>query len=412
MNIYRFVKLGGLCCLTTVCLSTPVSASTLVLPGSVVQLQQYQETCARESSYAGSLGSNDTPPFHITYCSASSNTGGSGDAWPGSDYSQARVVVKAELTGRAYERATSTGTVEAGFRVAESLSTSSNLVKAKVSTEIAYGGTLGVTLPFAGVEPAYASIVMTLQVRDLQTNQVVASNTFVEERIHFDAAAELDAGDSNYIKGTTGADVLVLIKRGQEYQVEVEAVCQAEVPKFAFGTVYCDFNVDDRNDGMWIKPITISVADDEVEKISENFDDLQDSMTQILNKMATLEQNIATVNDNLIQHEIDVNAEFQTVKGDISNVLIEVVTVKNNVEENNQAILQLTNILNTHDMDIEDLLSSHDVDVKALLSFLQQGVDTNYDGLLEIIRLLHVPTGSRDSNYNACRSGPCDFPEK
>ena len=46
-----------------------------------------------------------------------------------------------------------------------------------------------------------------------------------------------------------------------------------------------------------------SVADNEVEKISDNFDDLQNSMTQILNNMAVLGQNIASVDETLLQHD-------------------------------------------------------------------------------------------------------------
>jgi hypothetical protein len=74
--------------------------------------------------------------------------------------------------------------------------------------------------------------------------------------------------------------------------------------------------------------------------------------------------------------------------------------------------------LDQHDADIKSQIDTHDVDVKALLANVQDGVDQNgekldvaLENLLEVIRLLHVPHGLRDSEVAACDGGPCDFPE-
>jgi hypothetical protein len=327
---------------------------TQVFPGGSVQLQAPGYECVEENFYAGSPG-GDEGELNLASCSA----GAAGGEW------QSRIVLHTALLERAYERAAATGKVVARFKIAENVNPStseSNIAATTISAEMAYSGTLLFGLPFLGVEPAFASIVMTLQVRDMETDTVIASNTFLNESVDIDFVAELDNGFNRYIKGSTAADVFAQLKRGREYQVEVEAVCASEVVEFALGTVDCQFDVGNRNDGMFVSPITVSVADDNLGKILSRFDTIEQSITTILNNLSDL------------------------------NLKVSVIDQKVNV--------------------LSQDLDQHDVKITNLLTILQESADANHDALLEIIRLLHTPTGRRTSEFPACNDGPCDFAEK
>ena len=101
-------------------------------------------------------------------------------------------------------------------------------------------------------------------------------------------------------------------------------------------------------------------------------------MNNAVNIVNTLVQD---VDADLQQHDTDINANLathdETVKQDIS----------------------------THDNDIKLLLS----DVLSRLEVLQITANTNSAMLLEVVRLLHTPSGRRNTEVPACNGGPCSW---
>jgi len=77
--------------------------------------------------------------------------------------------------------------------------------------------------------------------------------------------------------------------------------------------------------------------------------------------------------------------------------------------EHDQAIrLQLAE----HDSIIRDELAAHDSEIKELLREISANQDDLKAAQLEIIRLLNTPQGQRNSSYDACNGGPCNWPNK
>jgi hypothetical protein len=76
-------------------------------------------------------------------------------------------------------------------------------------------------------------------------------------------------------------------------------------------------------------------------------------------------------------------------------------------------------VISLHDINIDSDLATHDADIKNLLAAIQatvsengQKLDTLLERQLEAIRLLHTPSGRRESEVPACNGGPCDWPSK
>ena len=74
----------------------------------------------------------------------------------------------------------------------------------------------------------------------------------------------------------------------------------------------------------------------------------------------------------------------------------------------------INNAVSTHDTDIKNAVSTHDTDIKQeltdiknLLGNLQGSVDANFAALLEVVRLLHTPSGMRESDLPACDGEAC-----
>ncbi len=118
----------------------------------------------------------------------------------------------------------------------------SQTLPVQISTEVSWSG-----LMFAvGVNSTFAQVAATLQVRDSETGEVIASDTFLFERVDADfdpALLELDvlsSVDAKIIKYGSGSDITAYLKRGRNYIVEVEAKCEVSVPLLAGGAA-CSF---------------------------------------------------------------------------------------------------------------------------------------------------------------------------
>jgi hypothetical protein len=162
----------------------------------------------------------------------------------------------------------------------------STTLRTQIATEVAWSGGFVI----AGTPSTYAQITATLQVRDLVTGLVVASNTFFTERFDSEFALPADLGlsgladalnqvDAVDVSDSSGADVTALLRRGRNYAIELEAKCEVGVPAFGFGL--CLFHGDAgtvlgvpfdnpladilANDGFGVAPIEVTVDSDPVE---------------------------------------------------------------------------------------------------------------------------------------------------
>jgi YVTN family beta-propeller protein len=184
----------------------------------------------------------------------------------------------------------------------------SDTLTVQVATEIAWDGIL---MPLRGIPPTFAQMTATLQVRDLSTGQVVASNTFLFERssgltdltagpffsCNFDPEEDVGVGCSIKnpfdvllsVNNSSGADLTAELLRDREYAIEVEAKCELTnnygidgffVTGFLSGCYFGarqtvglnklagDF-ADALFDGFTIAPITVAVGPDVVAQIAD-----------------------------------------------------------------------------------------------------------------------------------------------
>lgn len=157
---------------------------------------------------------------------------------------------------------------------------------AHVATEVAWSG----GFVAAGTPSTYAQITGTLQVRDLSTGLVIASNTFFTERFDSELALPTSIGFGGLVdalnqvnavdvSSSSGADVKALLQRGRTYAIEVEAKCDVGAP--AFGFAFCLFAGDVvgelglpsdhplvgvfADDGFLVAPFEVTVDSDAVE---------------------------------------------------------------------------------------------------------------------------------------------------
>ena len=151
----------------------------------------------------------------------------------------------------------------------------SDVLPVQIATEVNWSG----VLLAAGVNSTFAQVVATLQARDMETNEVVASNTFLFERVDADLTLNvIDALEGMDLTNSSGADITALMKRGRTYRIEVEAKCHVSVP--LMGAALCTFidspvglpGADDLlgGDGFDVKSITVTVAGDPVETLLGN----------------------------------------------------------------------------------------------------------------------------------------------
>lgn len=101
----------------------------------------------------------------------------------------------------------------------------------QISTEIDWAGLLWNRKPSI---PSWTQVVGTLQVRDLTTGLVVASNTFLNERLDLENNLPTDyfSGALNAffgwttVRASTGADLTAQLLRGRDFRIEIEAKCE------------------------------------------------------------------------------------------------------------------------------------------------------------------------------------------
>ncbi len=185
------------------------------------------------------------------------------------------------------QRAISTARLNNRIRIVDPpLGIGSEVLPVQVSTEVSWSG----VLIAAGMYSTFAQVVATLQVRDMVTEEVVASNTFLSER--YDAETTLEAEelpDSGAdVTNSSGADVTALLLRGRIYAIEVEAKCEISVP-LGVGVAVCSFyDIGDlpaeydiisesygfgdllSGDGFDVANVTVSVGSDLVESLTSN----------------------------------------------------------------------------------------------------------------------------------------------
>lgn len=169
------------------------------------------------------------------------------------------------------QRATAVATLinEISIPVA-SASGGSEVLPVQIATEVSWSG----ILLAGGLNSTFAQVVATLQVRNVFSGNVVASNTFLSERVDADLTLDvIDAVEGIDITNSSGVDITALLIRGQTYTIEIEAKCDISVP--LLGAAACSFwdggfsipgtNALFNGDGFDVDDITVTVATDPVE---------------------------------------------------------------------------------------------------------------------------------------------------
>jgi hypothetical protein len=139
--------------------------------------------------------------------------------------------------------------------VLESGQVGSEVLAAQISTEVEWNGLLWnrrISIP------SWAQIVATLQLRDLTTGSVVASNTFLNERADLDSTLPANFGDFSAfaygwtsVQNASGVDLTAQLVRGRTYRIEIEAKC--EDLSVVFPVAINPFELDPANVGaaLW-----------------------------------------------------------------------------------------------------------------------------------------------------------------
>lgn len=131
-----------------------------------------------------------------------------------------------------------------------------------------------------------------------------------------------------------------------------------------------------------------------------------------------------------IKDSVEVEASYKRLEhihDDLDTVNTEVETINTAVTTVNGLIQNLDTdlsvhdttvktIINTHDTTMKEEVGAHDTDIKLLLAdiqtkleVLQATADTNGAVLLEVVRLLHTPSGKRTSDVPACNGADCEW---
>ena len=153
----------------------------------------------------------------------------------------------------------------------------SEVLPVQIATEVSWSG----ILLAGGLNSTFAQVVATLQVRNVTTGNVVASNTFLFERVDADLTLEIiDAVEGIDITNSTGVDITALLIRGQIYTIEVEVKCEMSIPLLGLGVAACSFWDGGASipgtvalfdgDGFDVDDITVTVATDPVEVLLNN----------------------------------------------------------------------------------------------------------------------------------------------
>ncbi len=270
-------------------MTVAAQAQTFINPGDTVVLSAGDDlTCATEiASPSGSVlaasvtecntydvdSAPDVDPRHLNILTA-----------PGISFDSDNILFA--------ERATSTAKLINQFQIT---SGGSEVLPVQISTEVSWSGVLVVL----GANSTFAQIIATLQVRDTTTNQVVASNTFLSERVDADPALNLlEAIDGVDVTNSSGADITALLVRGRTYAIEVEAKCDSNARLISLalcsfydganvtipggtlpgGQVVGNIKLSDMagisdllgGDGFDVANITVSVGSDLVESLTNN----------------------------------------------------------------------------------------------------------------------------------------------
>jgi len=163
----------------------------------------------------------------------------------------------------------------------------------QIATEATWSGGMVV----AGIDSTFAQVSGTLQIRDVTNatvdapGPVVASNTFLFERVDADFEIEIPSDASDFvsflnlievvdISASSGVDITAILVRGHTYAVELEAKCDVQVPVVGFGVCLYSSNAlvelgipsSDlfaavENDGFQFSDITVTVGSDNVENL-------------------------------------------------------------------------------------------------------------------------------------------------
>lgn len=137
----------------------------------------------------------------------------------------------------------------------------------------------------------------------------------------------------------------------------------------------------------------------EIEASYKRLGHIHDNLDTVNTEVGNVNTAVSTVNE--LVRNLDVNLSAHN--GSVNSTL---TTHDNTVKT----------AVTTHDTDIKSVIDLHNININALLSDVQQKLEelqttanTNSEVLLEVVRLLHTPNGTRTSTVLACNGGECEW---
>lgn len=261
----------------------------------------------------------------------------------------------------------------------------SGLVKVNFAGDFLYTGIVS-ALSNGALEPGVAQVVANFKLLDepisvakhptgaIAIGNVVASKNILTESVDLDRGNLLDDDkvSRRYIVGSGAFDFSAHLERGRTYSIMVELECISLVRLTSLGIV-CDFEKDTVRrplSGLVVPPVTITAVEDVPELISDglgsDIDTVLTNTLTIANETSVLTSNTAALLSDTAQILSDVSQHDSEIKAEIS-------------------------------------------DLRTRLVSLEADVGEVQDGLLEVVRLLHEPSGVRQSELEACEGETCTW---
>jgi len=291
----------------------------VVVPGKTVTLGPFDYSDCKKQADTVQIILNDephsSPEIPKVNCDTSDFANGTINVRAGSDLlvegtTQDEVVIDLAVGEDPMRQGYATGQIGKTIRILEvgAEETGAEVLTAQISTNVSWSGLLWNRKILL---PSWTQVSGSLQVRDLTTGLIVASNTFLDQSVHMENIPPVDFGGLvdfmwgwTSIRGSAGVDLSAQLLRGRDYRVEVEATCQDLLPvpranfrfKNLFGTFtfrgifagggcffsgksedfitvfpkVAKFNTAKFNPegGFQVSPITVTVQDDTKAKLS------------------------------------------------------------------------------------------------------------------------------------------------
>lgn len=313
-------------------------AQQQIFPGTTVKIPGFNFTqdCFEENFFLGA-SHNEDRPFNIANCLViPSNT--------------PKINIHSEIEARIDERAKAIGTVRTIFTVPAVPEFSSDIVDADISTEVSYNGILRHNSTGA-IGPSSTSVWIGLQLVDTENGAIVASKTLLSESLESEPFSfTLNANKEVRLNTSSAAEIQAKLVRGRVYRIEVQALCSSDAMNATGPLASCEFMDAAQTTGITVNNVTVSVSDDDVERVVSQLPDTGAIIANDNANKTTLLNAISNID------AVDITALNNLQSAIISNDNSNTADIKNSISATNQnlesriqnASAEITNNINAN----------------------------------------------------------------